>query len=74
MNDQEKIAIIRTALTTVTGKDPGDITQATLISDFKIDSLGEVEVQMEIEELVKISIPDATQPVVTIKDLMNLIP
>lgn len=74
MNNQDKIAIIRSAIKTVTGRDPGEITEDTAIASFDIDSLSEVEIQMEIEELVDTSIPDPTQPLVTVKDLMNLIP
>lgn len=73
MTDSEKISIIRTALTTVCGKDPGNITPDMLISDFRIDSIGAVELQMEIEDLAKVRIPDDVE-LVTVEDMMNLIP
>lgn len=75
MIDQEKIEFIRSALTDLKLKaDPSALLADTVLADVGIDSLDAVELQMYYEEKTGIETADPKGPVVTVKDLMDLMP
>jgi acyl carrier protein len=75
MTDQEKIIFIRSALRDLNINAKADeFTASTALTDLDIDSLDAVELQMYYEEKTGVETADPTGPLVTVKDLMDLMP
>jgi acyl carrier protein len=71
MTDQEKIQFVERAILTVFKKEV-QLTEETDLKDVGLDSLEIVELQMFYEDELKVEMPDTTDPVHTVKDLMKL--
>lgn len=75
MTDQEKIIFIRSALQDLNIKSTAEaFTASSVLADMGIDSLDAVELQMYYEEKTGVETADPTGPVITVKDLMDLMP
>lgn len=75
MTDQDKIIFIRSALRDLNINANADaFTASTVLADLDIDSLDAVELQMYYEEKTGVETADPTGPLVTVKDLMDLMP
>ena len=75
MTDQEKINFISSALQDLNINTTGDaVTAGAVLADLGVDSLDAVELQMYYEEKTGVETADPTGPVVTVKDLMDLMP
>ena len=71
MTDQEKIDFITRAILTIFKKEVV-LNEETNLTDIGLDSLEVVELQMFYEDELKVVMPDNTDPVHTVKDLMKL--
>ena len=71
MTEQEKIQFIERAMSTIFKKEE-QLTEDTDLKDVGLDSLEIVELQMLYEDELKIEMPDTTDPINTVKDLMKL--
>ena len=75
MTDQDKIIFIRSALRDLNINTKADaFTASTVLADLDIDSLDAVELQMYYEEKTGVETADPDGPLVTVKDLMDLMP
>jgi acyl carrier protein len=74
MNIEDKLNWLKQTLITEFGKEPSDITPATLIDDLDIDSLDLVELQMKYEDDIKVEVPTVDYELVTVEDLLKLLP
>lgn len=74
MNIEQKMSLLKDALAElkVEFKD-AELTVDTDLETLKLDSLDIVELQMLVEENNNITLKDATNPLKTIKDLLDLI-
>ena len=68
----EKIEFLKKAIAESKGKVPDVITEDTKLLDIGIDSLDAVELQMYYEDATGKETIDTTSPVVTVKDLIDL--
>lgn len=73
MTDQEKLNFIRSALQDLNMK-ANAVDTNDVLADIGIDSLDAVELQMYYEEKTGVETADPKGPVVTVKDLMDLMP
>lgn len=71
MTEQEKIHFIERAILTVFNKEV-QLTEDTDLKDIGLDSLEIVELQMFYEDELKIEMPESTDPINTVKNLMKL--
>lgn len=75
MTDQEKIIFIQSALRDLNMKASAEtVSASSVLADIGVDSLDAVELQMYYEEKTGVETADPTGPVVTVKDLMDLMP
>lgn len=49
------------------------ITEDSVLSDLDLNSLDIVELQMFYEETTSSAVPDPDEPLITVKDLLNLL-
>ena len=71
MTDQEKIQFIEKAILKICKKEI-QLTEEIDLKDVGLDSLEIVELQMFYEDELKVHMPESTDPVNTVKDLMKL--
>lgn len=76
MTKDEKLALLIEGVAEITAQDRGAIslTEETPLADLKLDSLDIVELQMFYEDRTGTMIPDTTKPLVTVGDLLELLP
>ena len=74
MNIEDKLNWLKQTLVKDFGKEPADITPATSIDDLDIDSLDLVELQMKYEDDLKVEVPTVDYELVTVEDLLKLLP
>lgn len=74
MSDLDKINFLRTAIKDLKSLDIPDLDRNMQLLDLKIDSLDAVELQMYYEEQTGLETKDPTNPVVTVGDLIDLMP
>lgn len=74
MSDIDKIDFLKSAIKELKGLDVPDLNRDMRLVDLKIDSLDAVELQMYYEEKVGVETRDPEKAVVTIGDLIDLMP
>lgn len=76
MTKEEKLALLIEGIAEISGtiKEEVSLTESTKLSDLKLDSLDIVELQMFYEDQTGTMIPDTTKPLVTVGDLLELLP
>lgn len=74
MNIEDKLNWLKQTLVNEFGKEPSNITPATSIDDLDIDSLDLVELQMKYEDDMKVEVPTVDYELVTVEDLLKLLP
>lgn len=73
MTELDNLKWLKETLQTKFKLPAADITVDTLIEDLGIDSLDLVELQLEYENDFKVELPDSTEEIKTVKDLINLL-
>ena len=73
MNSQSNLKWLETTLNTKFNSSVSNITEDMLIEDLDIDSLDLVELQLEYESDFEVELPDSTDEIRTVKDLLNLL-
>lgn len=74
MTDDQKIDFLKSAIKELKGSDIADMNRDMRLTDLKIDSLDAVELQMYYEEKTGVESQDPTKPVITVGDLIDLMP
>lgn len=76
MTKEEKLALLIEGIAEISGtiKEEVLLTESTKLSELKLDSLDIVELQMFYEDHTGTMIPDTTKPLVTVGDLLELLP
>lgn len=75
MTQDEKIRFVETAIQKLFPNVAlKSLTLQTNLLELGIDSLGIVELQMYYEEISNTILPDSHNPVITVEDLIKLIP
>ena len=74
MNIEDKLKWLKTTLETKFNVVINNIDLDMTIDDLKIDSLDLVELQMEYEDQHAVEVPTADYELVTVNDLINLLP
>jgi acyl carrier protein len=73
MKSQNNLKWLETTLNTKFNSPVSNITEDTLIEDLGIDSLDLVELQLEYESDFQVELPDGTDEIRTVRDLLNLL-
>lgn len=73
MNRQEKLEFLINAIQKVTST-KSTITEETMLDSVGLDSLDIVELQLYYEDVTGYETKDPTLPVLTVKDLIDLMP
>lgn len=71
MTDQEKIDFLKKAFKELFKKELPDISRDQPIQDLGLDSLDIVELQMEFEKQFNVEIPDPSEEIRTIGNLLD---
>ncbi len=74
MSENEKIAFLEKALLDLTKKNVKLQPDMRLIDDLGLDSLDVVELQLYYEEKLGVELPETQDQLLTIRDLLNLMP
>lgn len=74
MSDIDKIVFLKSAIKELKGLDVPDLDRTMRLVDLKIDSLDAVELQMYYEDKTGVETRDPDKAVVTIGDLIDLMP
>jgi acyl carrier protein len=73
MNSQNNLKWLEKTLNTKFNSSVSNITEDTSIEDLGIDSLDLVELQLEYENDFQVELPDSTDEIRTVKDLLSLL-
>lgn len=71
MTDQEKIDFIKSSFKNLFKKEAPEITREMPLADLGLDSLDIVELQMHFEETYSVEVPDPTEAIETVGDLID---
>lgn len=71
MNNQEKLDFIKTTIDSRFGI-RGDVSPESNLIELGLDSLDIVELQIYYEEQFSCELPDPENPILTIRDLMDI--
>lgn len=74
MTEQEKLDFIKTALHELFSKEVTLTKDLKLIDDLNLDSLDIVEIQLYYEDVTKNILPDIEYQLITIGDLLKIMP
>ena len=74
MSDIDKIDFLKLAIKELKGLDIPDLARDMRLADLKIDSLDAVELQMYYEEKIGVETRDPDKAVITVGDLIDLMP
>ena len=75
MTNQEKIDLLLDAIKELNGKNTDiEVTENTELADLGIDSLDAVELQLYIEDKLKMQTNDPSGSIVTVADFLKLFP
>lgn len=74
MTDAEKIEFLSKAIRELFNKNATSITANDKLANLGLDSLDTVELQMYYEDTYGVETKDPTKPVITVADLIELIP
>jgi acyl carrier protein len=69
--DTEKLEFLQQALSKLFDKNL-KLSMSDNLDDLGIDSLDSVELQINFEETYGVQLPDTNKPIVTVRDLINL--
>jgi acyl carrier protein len=73
MNSQDNLKWLENILNSKFNNPVSSITEDTMIEDLGIDSLDLVELQLEYENDFGVELPDSTDEIRTVRDLLNLL-
>jgi acyl carrier protein len=74
MSHIDNIEFLKSAIKELKNLEVPDLDRSMRLADLKIDSLDAVELQMYYEEKTGVETKDPVKPVVTIGDLIDLMP
>lgn len=73
MNTQSNLEWLEKTLNTKFKLSVSNVTEDVLIEDLGVDSLDLVELQLEYESDFQVELPDSTDEIRTVRDLLNLL-